>query len=150
MKAEMTSGEIVALDKGCDCRTHRIPHWVHMWRSRRDYELGVIKGYLERMDEIQQRNPGGRVSFGDWIDHQQLQLAVSAGAGEMARIYGDALGEFKRRGIVRLIAEESDQLTELDHKRAQQFLAATLPAEPEMTSYLDHAHEVRMTARDAL
>lgn len=151
MKAELLSGEIVMLTKECDCITHREPHWVRMWRKSRDMTLSQIKPLLGRMDAIESRTKGaGGVSFSDFIDHEQLKLAVGAYAGDMARIYGEALGEFKRRGIARLIEEEDDKPNDLDLQRARAFIRSRLPVEPEIVPYVDKATEVRVTARETL
>lgn len=150
MKALLTTGETVVLPKECDCRTHNEPHWVHMWRADRDRTLSVIRPLLEKMEAIQALATGGKVSFSAFIDHEQAKLAVGAYAGDMVRIYDSALAEFKRRGIARLIEEESDQINELQAQRIQSALKVPMPQAPLITPYVNKQSEVRMKAMEAL
>lgn len=154
MRAELDSGEIVTLPKECNCATHHEPHWVHMWHQDRDMTLARIKALIEKMDAIKTAAEanGGKVVFSEFIEFEQAKLAVSAYAGEMARIYGDALGEFKRRGIARLIAEENDKPTDIELQRAREYVKALIPTvqEPVISPYLGKASEVRIKAREAL
>jgi hypothetical protein len=152
MRAELINGEIVALARECNCATHHEPHWVHMWRLDRDMILGRIRPLLEKMDAIKATADasGGRVSFSDFIAHEQAKLAVSSYVGDMARIYGDALREFKVRGIARLIAEASDKPNDIELQRARDYIKTLLPEEPEISPYLDKQTEVRMKAREAV
>lgn len=151
MKAELTTGEVVALPKECGCMTHHEPHWVHMWHLDRDMTLGRIKPLLEKMDAIKAAAEarGGTVPFSEFITFEQAKLAVSAYAGEMSRIYDGALREFKQRGIARLIAEEGDKPTDIELQRTREYIKTLLPAEPEVSPYLDKKTEVRMKAREA-
>lgn len=92
MKAELTTGEIVPLEKDCECITHNGPHWVHMadfWRQKnRDMPVG-----------------------------NALCLGAKA-QEELMRL--DALRrEFEQHGIVRLIREPSDELSELQRQRLE-------------------------------
>lgn len=152
MRAELTSGEVVPLAKECGCMTHHEPHWVHMWHLDRDMILNRIKPLLAKMDAIKAKadSNGGKATFTEFIDFEQAKLAVNAYAGDMARIYGDALREFKRRGIARLIAEESDKPTDIELQRAREYIKSLIPEEPEISPYLDEKTEVRMKAMQAL
>lgn len=152
MKAELTTGEVVTLPKGCDCAIHREPHWVHMWRLDRDMTLRQIRPLLEKMDSVKAAADvnGGAVAFSQFIEFEQAKLAVSAYAGDMARIYDSALAEFKRRGIARLIEEEADRLDEVSAQRISGHWKSLLPPEPEITPYVDKQTEVRMKARETI
>lgn len=154
MRAEMVGGEIVTLPKGCGCAIHHEPHWVHMWRLNRDMTLARIRPLLEKMDAIKAEAGvnSGMVSFSQLIDYEQAKLAVGAYAGDMARIYGDALADFKRRGIVRLIEDDDDRLTELETQRIRDRICAMYPVPqvPEISPYLGPQTEVRIKAREAL
>jgi hypothetical protein len=152
VKAVLVTGETVVLPKGCDCRTHNEPHWVHMWRTDRDRTLAAIRPLLEKMDAIQAASTDGKVSFSAFIDYEQANLAVGSYAGDMTRIYSGALAEFKRFGIARLIEEESDQLYDLQLQthRIQPAWASVLPVGPEITPYANKKSEVRMKAMSAL
>lgn len=150
MKALLTTGETVVLPKECDCRSHNEPHWVRMWRSDRDRTLAEIRPLIEKMESIQAAATNGKVSFSAFIDYEQAKLAVGAYAGDMTRIYDSALAEFKRRGIARLIEEESDQINELQAQRVQSGFKAMLPIAPPITPYVNKQSEVRMKAMEAL
>lgn len=150
MKALLTTGETVVLPKGCDCLSHNEPHWVRMWRADRDRTLAEIRPLLEKMDSIQASAVGGKVSFSAFIDFEQAKLAVGAYAGDMTRIYDSALAEFKRRGIARLIEEESDKLDDLQTQRIHSGWKSLLPPGPEITPYVNRQSEVRMKAMEAL
>lgn len=60
MKAKLSSGAIVVLEKDCDCITHDGPHWLHMdqlWRIRNQQLLDAdaldafTHAEIERLDE---------------------------------------------------------------------------------------------------
>lgn len=42
MKAKLTNGEIVELEKDCGCTHHDGPHWLHMDRLYRRKNLKLI------------------------------------------------------------------------------------------------------------
>lgn len=152
MLAELVGGQIVRLPKECDCTTHHEPHWVHMWHLDRDMTLGRIKPLIEKMDAIEAaaNSNDGKVSFSELINFEQTKLAVNAYAGDMARIYGGALREFRQRGIARLVAEESDKPPAIELQRAREYVKTLIPEEPEISPYLDKKTEVRMKAMQTL
>jgi len=90
MKAELESGEIVTLEKDCECITHNGPHWVYA-------------------DDLSRRvNIGGAPS---------TYLGALGVAGEEIARLDEKLRIFKQKGIVRLIREECDELTEVQRQR---------------------------------
>lgn len=107
MRAELTDGTVVRLSKECECINHEGPHWVYAWHMNRDATLCRIKPLIKKMDTIRAHSEcnGGKVSFSELVDFEVTKLAVGSYAGDMARIYGDALREFTARGIARLINE---------------------------------------------
>lgn len=111
MKAVLTTGETVALPRDCTCINHKTPHWVHMWRSSRDWKVAEAKKYAAKMDAIKAA-VGETVPFSVFAEYEQLKLALASVAGEIARIYGEAEAEFRRRGIQCLIDEPEDELTD--------------------------------------
>ncbi len=80
MKAELTSGEIVELQKDCECTTHAGPHWIHMdllWYNR---NMALLND-------------------GEWTQQKALALAKE----EIYRLT-DKRHTMQRLGIKRLIA----------------------------------------------
>lgn len=150
MKARLKSGETVVLPKGCDCRNHNEPHWVYLWRMERDMTRRQIDPLLGKMESIASTAVDGKISFSAYIDYEQAKLAFAAYAGDMSRIYANALREFEQRGIAELIEEESDRLNEVQAQRIRSALGAMLPKEPEITPYVNKQSEVRMKAMEAL
>jgi len=107
--------------------------------------------YLAKMEAIEGRAVDGKAaSSKDFFDYEILKLAFHQAAGEMARIYGDAIRDFQQRGIVRLIEEESDKLTEIDRQRIRDRVKSMLPPEPEITPYLNEETKVRRKAKEML
>lgn len=81
MKAELENGEIITLEKDCDCITHEGPHWVHLDRI-----------YKEKNQIILSR--GGRYSVEAFcqeecarLDEKERQMKQRG----ILRIYGDIL-----------------------------------------------------------
>ena len=150
MKARLTTGEVVTLGKGCDCITHNIPHWVHEFRQSRDMSRKEFDGYVHRMRAIESSAAGGKVSLSVYFDHALLKLAANACAGDLSRLYGHHHAEFARRGIAELIAEEADELTELQQQRIRAHWASLIPVKPEPEPYANEASRVRIEAARTL
>lgn len=115
--------------------------------------LNWMKPLLEKMDAIKAvALANGGVSFSEFIAFEQAKLAVGAYSGDMVRIYQGALAQFDRLGIVRLIAEESDQLTDIETRHIHKQWRSLYPKtpEPEISPYLGKQTETRIKAREAL
>lgn len=80
MKAELTNGEIVELEKDCGCIIHEGPHWLHMDAVDKD----LNQQYL-------------RPDF----------LSLHAFAAAEQRRLEIKLREMESRGIARIIREEN-------------------------------------------
>lgn len=135
MKAELASGEIVNLQKDCNCLTHNDPHWTYMDRVSRAINRKLL-------------DPEGKTP------EQRYYGAGGFAKEDLVRVEAK-LREMKQRGIVRLIPEDADEPT--DEQRAQleenrQWLlrryAETQPAPPEPTKTDDELRRERNDRRD--
>jgi hypothetical protein len=142
MKAELKSGEIVTLEKDCNCVTHNDPHWTYADR--------VARKLNREMFYAEGKTP------------EQRYCAVCGMAIEEPARLQQKIRDMERRGIVRLIPEESDEMTDiqrvqLEHNRqdALRGLEAKLPAPVKSpdAARIDHINardEVREKAKAAL
>lgn len=90
MKVELKSGEIVTIEKDCECITHNGPHWVHMDRT-----------WKKMNQEMPATSP----------------LTLHARAEAEVRRLDEKGRMMKSLGIVRLIAEPCDELSNLQKER---------------------------------
>lgn len=116
MKAETASGEIVTLQKECACITHNDPHWI----------------YMDRLDRERNRKLLESGTF----------LALMGMAIEEKTRLAEKRHHFERLGIVRVIPEPADELTDIQKaelarrgaqyaKEAEARLKAMNPPPPE-------------------
>lgn len=123
MLGETPDGRIVKLKKGCECVCHNEPHWVYMDLYWKDRNRDLL------------REEGRTIE-------QQYFGALAYQKEEIARL--DSLAaSFRAAGIVRLVPEACDELTDIQRQR----LAP--PKKPEISPYVNHATEVRKKARAA-
>lgn len=123
MLGETPDGRMVKLKKGCECANHNDPHWVYMDRFWKNKNLDLLR---EEGKTIEQQ----------YFGHLGYQKE------EIARL--DSLAaSFRAAGIVRLVPEACDELTDIQRQR----LAP--PNKPEISSYVNHSTEVRKKARAA-
>lgn len=132
MKAELTTGQVITLEKNCDCIDHNEPHWVHM--DRVTHALNK-KGL----------DPAGKDRFQQWLG------TLGYAKEEEARL-GEKLRMFNNLGIVRLIEEPSDELTDIQRQQIKQHYEDLRPAEPKQLphEYLDRETQVRIEAKERL
>lgn len=145
MKAELTTGEIVTLEKDCNCCTHNDPHWTYMDRVSREINRKLL-------------DPKGKTA------EQRYYGAIGCAKEDLVRVEAK-LREMKSRGIVRLIPEASDEPTDeqrLQLEENRQWLLARYeanqpkPIEPTKTDdelrreRNDQRDEVREKAKAAL
>lgn len=97
MKAELKSGEIITLAKECECVTHNDPHWI----------------YMDRLDHERNRWP--------LTQPQPTFLGLIGMASEEVTRLAEKRRNFERLGIVRVIPEASDELTEVQRERNRRF-----------------------------
>lgn len=131
MLGELLDGTKTRLPKGCVCCDHNVPHWVHMdrlWRAR-NRELTSGEGKTQE---------------------QHYYGLMGAAKEEDARLRSKEAA-FRAAGIVRLIDEPCDELTDIQRTRLSQ-RAADLrgPELPAPSPYLDEATRVRVEAREAV
>jgi len=86
LKAETAAGEIITLEKECTCITHNDPHWI----------------YMDRLDRERNRKVLEAGTF----------LALMRMAIEETTRLAEKRHHFERLGIVRVIAEPCDALTD--------------------------------------
>lgn len=130
MKAELVSGEIIILEKGCNCIVHNEPHWVYADKVHHDLNRKLI-------------DPVGK-------DAAQKYYGYLGFAKEEAARLQMKASAFGSRGIVRLIPEESDELTEIQRQKIKQHFEDMRPPEPEQVpnQYLDRETQVRIEAKE--
>jgi hypothetical protein len=139
MKAELANGEIVTLEKDCNCVTHNDPHWTYMDRVSRNLNRRIAyeaDGTLKR----------------DFFALYGFAIEEQARCDQKIR-------DMQRRGIVRLIHEESDEMTDiqrvqLEHNRLacladlERKLPAPIKSEEELRrERIDRRDEVREKAK---
>lgn len=123
MLGERPDGTLVKLEKGCGCICHNEPHWAYVDRLWREKNRELLR---EEGRTLEQRYYG----------------ALGFPKEELARLAAKA-GAFRAAGIVRMIHEPSDELTDIQRAK----LAPPKP--PEISPYVDEVTEVRMKARKA-
>jgi hypothetical protein len=132
MKAELLTGEIVTLEKGCNCITHNEPHWVHMDTAWRESNRKML-------------DPTGKDAM------QQYFGAMGIAVEDLARL-DQKLRMMKSLGINRLIPEASDELTDIQRQKMLNHFEDLRPPEPKQTpaEYLDTKTQVRIEAKERL
>ena len=123
MLGERPDGTVVKLEKGCECTCHNEPHWAYTDRLWRDRNRDLLRE--------EGRTPD-----------QRYYAALALPREEIVRLDAKTRA-FRAAGIVRMIPEPSDDLTDIQRAK----LAPPKP--PESSPYLDDATEVRMKARKA-
>jgi hypothetical protein len=101
VKAELQSGEIVTLAKECECVTHNDPHWVYMDRLDRERNRELLKP----------RDGAERPSL----------LALRGFLQEDLIRIREKRRNFERLGIVRIMREPSDELTDIQRETNRRF-----------------------------
>ncbi len=124
MLGERPDGTIVKLTKDCGCTCHNGPHWAYMDHLSHEINRDLLR---EEGRTVEQRYYA-RLGF---ITEEIARLDTKAAA-------------FRAAGIVRMIPESSDELTDIQRARIAP------PKPPEVSPYLGKATEVRMRAREAL
>jgi hypothetical protein len=132
MKAELASGEIITLKKGCECAVHNEPHWVYMDRVSRELSRKLI-------------DPEGKTA-------EQRYYGLLGRAKEEAARLDQKLRMMNSLGIVRLIAEPSDELTDIQRQQIKQNYESMLPKAPAPIApeFLDRETQVRIEAKERL
>jgi hypothetical protein len=132
MKAELLTGEIVTLEKGCNCITHNEPHWVHMDTAWRNSNRKML-------------DPAGKDAM------QQYLGTMGIAVDEEARL-DQKLRMFKSLGITRLIPEPSDELTDIQRQKVLNHFEDLRPSAPKQApaEYLDTKTQVRIEAKERL
>lgn len=137
MKAELASGEIVTLPKDCNCVTHNDPHWTYM-------------------DRLSRKLNRSNVYEADGTMKRSLFALHGFAIEEEARC-AQKIRDMRSRGIVRLIPEESDEMTDEQGEQLELNRLALLadyeskrpkPIEPPTTG--DELRRERLNARDAV
>ena len=132
MKAELITGEIVTLEKECNCINHNEPHWVHMDRVHRERNRELL-------------NPDGK------SPEQRYYVVMGIAKEEIARL-DEKMSNFKRLGIARLIPESTDELSDIQRQHLKQHYENMLP--PELSKpapeYLDQKTQIRIEAKERL
>jgi len=131
MLGELPDGTTIKLQKGCECICHNEPHWAYI-------------------DKLVHENNRKLISYGSLG-------AFGFAKEEIARLHEKAAA-FRSLGIVRMIPELGDELTEIQRAkyerhcadRAKYWARMTGTEQQEHSPYLDDKTEVRMKAREAL
>ncbi len=128
MTAKMKSGEIVTLAKDCGCINHNEPHWVYEDRLFREMNRKLL------IPKEGQHHPSMMALHGFVIE-------------DLARVQ-EKLRNMESRGIVELIDEPSDELTELQKRRYQDHLKYVRSLyEPEKPEEMPSLNDVRVAAK---
>lgn len=138
MLGELQDGTFIKLPKGCECICHNEPHWAYM-------------------DKLTHENNRKLMSAEGKTLEQQYYGALGFAKEETARL-AEKTANFKRLGIVRIIPETSDELTDIQRakcerhwaERAEYWANMTGTKHQDYSPYLDDKTEVRMKAREAL
>jgi hypothetical protein len=121
MKAKLKTGEIVTLEKECECICHNDPHWV----------------YMDRLDRARNRKI---------LESGTFLGAIGFAQEDLIRVR-EKLRQMESLGIVELIAEPADEFTELQQRRYEAHTRSLYPElfrEPEQRPDLN---DVRVAAK---
>lgn len=133
MKAELSSGEIVTLLKDCNCVTHNDPHWTYMDRVSRSLNRALVY------------EPDGTM--------KRSLFALHGFAIEEEARCAQKIRDMQRHGIVRLIPEESDEMTADQIEQLEQNRLALIvdyeAKKPKPVESLKTADELRRDRLDA-
>lgn len=109
-RAELTSGEIVILEKDCGCVTHQGPHWIHSDDTYRSMNRDILERACGNADDIMARFDAGETIT--WSEGVGAELAFHGFAQEEVARLQSKEREMKNRGIVRIIRPGEDCKTE--------------------------------------
>lgn len=129
MLGKLPDGTLIQLKKGCGCIDHNVPHWVHVDQLWRDSNRKLMSA-------------DGKTAVQHYYGLQGFAIE------EAARLQAK-LADFRANGIVELVSEPSDELTEIQRVKIARHYADLCAPEPEPESpYLDDKTRVRMEARE--
>ena len=152
MKARTESGEIITLPKECNCCTHNEPHWVWLDEFARKQNAESLADAM-RLNDV-----------GGWSAATVPALMKYAADAEVRRL-NEKMQNMSRLGIVELIREPSDDLSELQQegirartmalvkqweKEREQRHAPIQTNHDRRREFLDKKHETEVAARNRL